>query len=204
MAVVQAVEPVLGTCPVCGRPVYAPEGVACDDCDPPEPDLWPEPPLFAGTGPALVRFVVPGSPKGAARHRTAMRGNRAVAFHAKDHVVAERDVTLSARAAAGSALLHDGPVTLHIVAWFARPQRLQRKKDRGTGSLPYVGKPDADNVAKLVMDGMTKAGVWRDDTQVATLVVERRYVGLHADGTPAGEARVEVLATTWSSAPPSE
>jgi hypothetical protein len=43
-APVGAVEPVLGTCPVCGRPVYAPEGVACDDCDPPEPGLWPEPP----------------------------------------------------------------------------------------------------------------------------------------------------------------
>lgn len=36
-------EAVLGTCPVCGRPVYAPEGVACDDCDPPEPDPEPDP-----------------------------------------------------------------------------------------------------------------------------------------------------------------
>lgn len=51
-APVGAVEPVLGTCPVCGRPVYAPEGVACDDCDPPTgdapptdtPPRWPFPP----------------------------------------------------------------------------------------------------------------------------------------------------------------
>lgn len=35
------VEVVWGTCPVCGRGVMGPEGVACDDCDPPAPGpMW--------------------------------------------------------------------------------------------------------------------------------------------------------------------
>lgn len=157
-----------------------------------------------GAAVALLRFVVPGSPQGARRHRTASRGGRAVAYHGKDHVLAERDVVTAAREAAGRALLCDGPVSVHIRAWFARPQRLMRKKDRGTGALPYTGKPDADNVAKLVMDGLTKAGAWRDDTQVSTLVVERLYVGLLPDGQPAREPRVEVVVLRWPDAPPSE
>ena len=34
-------------------------------------------------------------------------------------------------------------------------------------------KPDLDNLAKLMLDAMTKAGFWRDDSQIAILVLEK-------------------------------
>ena len=39
-----------------------------------------------------------------------------------------------------------------------------------------VGKPDADNLAKLYLDGLNGVA-WLDDSQVATLVAVKRYAG---------------------------
>jgi len=39
-------------------------------------------------------------------------------------------------------------------------------------------KPDADNYAKAVMDAMTKAGIWHDDSQVAFLAVKKQWGGI--------------------------
>lgn len=36
-----------------------------------------------------------------------------------------------------------------------------------------VTRPDVDNSTKLLMDVMTKLGYWHDDSQVASLVVEK-------------------------------
>ena len=36
-----------------------------------------------------------------------------------------------------------------------------------------VTKPDVDNIQKLLMDCMTAVGFWKDDAQVASLVVEK-------------------------------
>ena len=39
----------------------------------------------------------------------------------------------------------------------------------------YETRPDCDNVAKLLIDCMTKLGFWLDDAQVARLRVSKRY-----------------------------
>ena len=43
-----------------------------------------------------------------------------------------------------------------------------------TGKLAFP-KGDVDNYAKGILDVMTKAGVWQDDTQVIRLDVSKRY-----------------------------
>ena len=40
---------------------------------------------------------------------------------------------------------------------------------------PRGKKPDADNLAKSILDGLTKGGAWKDDGCVATLIVRKKY-----------------------------
>jgi Holliday junction resolvase RusA-like endonuclease len=57
----------------------------------------------------------------------------------------------------------DAPVALSITCMAQKPK---------TSKLPFP-KPDVDNYAKSVMDAMTDAGLWADDTQVQKLTVEK-------------------------------
>lgn len=141
-----------------------------------------------------LTFVVPGPPRGAQRHRVG-QGRRM--YHTAEHMQAEAQITaLACVAQAKSGGLRrwmlDGPVQLTLTAWFRRPERLRRKKDRGNELLRYTGKPDADNLSKVYMDALTKAGVWTDDTMVAELIVRRWYLPLDAAGQDVGDERVEV------------
>lgn len=46
-------------------------------------------------------------------------------------------------------------------------------------SAPYfkTSKPDSDKLARAILDALTGAGVYRDDSQVVRLSLEKRYVG---------------------------
>ena len=37
-------------------------------------------------------------------------------------------------------------------------------------------KPDLDNAQKLLMDCMTKAGFWKDDAEVSSMILEKFWV----------------------------
>ena len=71
----------------------------------------------------------------------------------------------------------DEPVSVSIVVVLPRPAYLSRVSKR-TGEplqpperVPHVSRPDCDNLAKSVLDGMS--GWWRDDCIVQRLVVEK-------------------------------
>lgn len=59
-----------------------------------------------------------------------------------------------------------GPVALRIECLFAMPPSWSKAKKAKHFGKPHTQKPDADNVAKAVMDGLTLAGVWPDDAVV--------------------------------------
>ena len=67
-----------------------------------------------------------------------------------------------------------GPIRVDIDAEFKRPQRLMRKKDPST-RMWNCSKPDLDNTVKTVLDAMVKAGVMKDDAQVADLRARSFY-----------------------------
>lgn len=111
-------------------------------------------------GDRLARgFVVPLPPHGKGRPRFV--GGRAVTPQAtRDY---EAAVALAARAAGLPRF--DGPVEVHVRAFYARPKRPVHR------DYP-LGRPDADNVAKCVLDGL------RDhfaDEHVVELHVQKRY-----------------------------
>lgn len=152
-------------------------------------------------GGCTLELVVPGKPYGARRPNVVRRGDRHFAVNPDSHVEHEERIRIAAEAAQGGPLgawvTIEGPVRVQIETWHHRPARLKRAADRGaylrTGSsTAYTGKPDADNVAKLVMDALTRAGTWRDDTQVSDLSVRRRYLDLGLDGVEIGIERTEV------------
>ena len=84
------------------------------------------------------------------------------------------------------------PLDVKIIAYFEVPKSYTKKRRINclAGLELPTKKPDIDNVAKIVMDGMnpkTKRnkqlhkmvevmrGIYHDDKQVTTLVVKKRY-----------------------------
>ena len=58
-----------------------------------------------------------------------------------------------------------GPLTVMLgVSWFRKGI---------TEVVPRTTKPDVDNLAKLILDAMTKAGYWYDDNQVCDLRITK-------------------------------
>lgn len=155
----------------------------------------------SGTGARLV-ITAPGLPVAQSRHRTqviALPGRRPFAHHyTPDRVMAwRRAVLAAARATPGyPAEPWTGAVRLSMEAFFERPQRLSRKSDPD-GPIRMNVRPDADNLAKAVMDALSppprrkKTGnaaideaarrervrgyLWLDDGQVHLGPVERWY-----------------------------
>ena len=83
------------------------------------------------------------------------------------------------------------PVTVRLAFWFERPLSHSTKKGvRQNAPHWHTQKPDADNLAKAVLDELTNRGLWKDDTQVASLVVTKRWGQL-----PGCAVEVDILAT---------
>ena len=66
-----------------------------------------------------------------------------------------------------------GPVCLRIECLFAMPVSWSKAKRAKHFGKPHTQKPDGDNVAKAVMDGLTLAGVWPDDAVVWSLEIRK-------------------------------
>ena len=75
----------------------------------------------------------------------------------------------------------ESPAGVDVIAVFARPQR-----HRFTGREWRKGTPDGDNVLKAVADGLQKAGVIHNDTQLVEWKVRSVY------GAEGETAHVEV------------
>ena len=117
-----------------------------------------------------LRFEVPGPPVPAGRARVTSRGaytpERTRAY---EHCVAAHAIAAVGRA---SSWPRDAEYAVTIELWHGDARRR-----------------DVDNGGKSVLDGLTRGGVWGDDSQVACLTVRR---GLDRE-RPRAEIRIEVL-----------
>lgn len=78
-----------------------------------------------------------------------------------------------------------GAVSVSLVFCFTRPKAHLNSKGALKPSAPAykVTKPDADKLARAVLDSLTIAGIIKDDALVNTLSVQKRYcVGTEAPG----------------------
>lgn len=116
-------------------------------------------------------------PIGKGRPRATTRGGHAVVY-TPSRTAAWEDAACVAimRQARGQVMA--GPLAVSIVAVFPRT-KAQLACDRagnvksGAGRLWHVKKPDADNVSKIVLDALVRAGVVEDDCAVVYLSVRK-------------------------------
>jgi Holliday junction resolvase RusA-like endonuclease len=125
-----------------------------------------------------------GDPKGQPRARAFARkmGAKHVA-RMYDSDVADAwkravDLGIERELKSAGALDPVGAFECKLAFFFRRPKSHYGKGGHVKASAPiyHVSKPDADNLAKLVLDRITRGGrIWRDDSQVAKLRVEKYW-----------------------------
>lgn len=117
-----------------------------------------------------VTFFVAGIPVPQGSKTAYVVGKRAVLTDANKATLKpwRAEVTRVARASwLDRAQLLGVPVHVRAVFVFERPKSVKR-------DAPSV-KPDVDKLARALLDAVTDAGVWKDDSQVTDLHVEKVY-----------------------------
>lgn len=133
----------------------------------------------------VFEVFVPGEPQGQPRARATIRAGHAAVYNPtkigkhgqqRQHPIVAWKHKLSLFIMVNTPREPlTGPVSLHLTFFGSRPQLLMKKK-ANPDEFPDTRKPDADNLAKAVMDVMKNCGVYNDDAQVWSLSVRKRYV----------------------------
>lgn len=124
----------------------------------------------------IVKFFIPGEPVPKGRGRAGVVNGHAHVFTPSKTRNYENFVKgLAAEAMRGRTPV-DGPVMVDITVWLPIPASMSRKHQVAAvdASLLPAKKPDIDNCAKSVTDGLN-AIVFCDDRQIVDLHVRKRY-----------------------------
>lgn len=140
-----------------------------------------------------IQIFVAGDPKGQPRPRAFARNGMVRMY---DPATAEGWKSAIADEWRRSASAHKtvtGPVSLTLRFYMPRPKSHFNSKGELKPTAPqyYERKPDADNLAKAVMDALTQLRAWQDDDQVVILKVVKQYCPSHESGY-AGSSGCEI------------
>jgi Holliday junction resolvase RusA-like endonuclease len=119
-----------------------------------------------------MRFVVPGKIRGKGRPRFVRHGNFVRTFTDANTVACEATVKHFASEAMRGRPLFEGPLWLSVTVWQLHPQSWSKK--RKAASVYVTGKPDADNILKLIGDACNGI-LWADDSQLADAHIVRKF-----------------------------
>jgi Holliday junction resolvase RusA-like endonuclease len=120
-----------------------------------------------------ISFTVRMIPTAKGRPRSFVRNGRAMMYTPAKTEQAERDfIALADAYAPAEPFL--GPVALSLRFVMPIPPSWPHKKR--VAALYHVSKPDLSNFVKTVEDALNRSGRWwRDDSQVAQLIVVKVY-----------------------------
>lgn len=131
-----------------------------------------------------ITFTVPGPPQGKGRHRTRVvqvRNGKSFATQyadqkTKDYEGLIRGLALRAMRECRVFDALQCPVRLEIMATFEVPKSWPKWKLEAAidGRISPTTKPDIDNVAKAICDGLNGVA-WIDDAQVVSISVWKVY-----------------------------
>lgn len=119
-----------------------------------------------------VSFTIPGRVGGKGRARAVARGKFVRLYTPEKTRSMEAMVRDFAAQAMRGHPLFDGPVRLTVFAFYHHPESWSKKRKAST--LWVTGRPDVDNICKLLGDSMNGI-VFRDDAQVASFHFDRVY-----------------------------
>lgn len=112
----------------------------------------------------MTRFKVAGKVRGKPRPRFSTVGGHARSYTPASQIEYERSIGKAYKDAGGVRI--DGPVSVLIVTH----RQLPKSTPKNVLMQPDTIKPDADNIAKTVLDGLN-GKAFKDDSQVTTLKV---------------------------------
>ena len=144
--------------------------------------------------PIDIRFTIPGPPVAKGRPKVYSRKKKNGQTFTRATTPKKTETYEAIVASAAAHAFEDVPYTVahpvrvELLIVLQRPKRLKRRKDPD-GLMPAPVRPDADNVAKAVLDGMEHGGAWTNDCVVTDLHVRKCY------SERTGKARVEVRVT---------
>lgn len=128
-----------------------------------------------------ISFFVPGKPRGKGRPRF-FKGHAVTDSKTREYeaLVGERaqaamnDLARAIGLKEADAII-DNPCDVDVIAFFAVPKSYSKvKRECALNQVLKPNKPDADNIAKIVLDGMNGIA-FSDDARVWRVVCEKRY-----------------------------
>jgi Holliday junction resolvase RusA-like endonuclease len=124
----------------------------------------------------MFQLFIEGSPRPQGSKKAFARGKSIVLVEANKELPAWREHMT--RMLQLKQLEHDTAFTtavnVALTFWLPRPKSVKRQYATGT----Y----DIDKLTRAVLDSITKAGVWRDDSDVVDLTVRKTYADTHEAG----------------------
>jgi Holliday junction resolvase RusA-like endonuclease len=118
-----------------------------------------------------VNFVIPKPPKGKERPRLTKRGQAYTPKPTKEYEKVVKESYLQV-----TDHVFEGAIKVTINAYHVIPQKDSKTLRAGKldGLIKATVKPDIDNVAKIILDGLNKVA-YNDDNQVIQLYVNKQY-----------------------------
>ena len=118
-----------------------------------------------------VVFVIKGEPRGKGRPRFTKRGHTYTDAKTKEY----ETLVMTSYLDSADGYKFTSPVKVIIMAHFKPPKKSKKVVgDMLNGHILPTKKPDVDNIAKIILDGLNGIA-WGDDTQVAYLCVSKYY-----------------------------
>ena len=116
-----------------------------------------------------TKFVIPGKPQGKARPRLSRHGT-----YTPNKTKEYEELVKYSYLQNDNRIRIDGSLSVTIYAYFELPKDTSKKKRAEMLNKPYTHKPDADNIAKIILDGLNGVA-YKDDSQISSLKVHKYY-----------------------------
>jgi Holliday junction resolvase RusA-like endonuclease len=123
-----------------------------------------------------VFFTIYGEPVAKGRPKFARRGNFVHTYTPPKTKTYEEEVHYMAACAMGASKPLEGAVEVYIYITHSIPASYSKKRKEAclSGLEKHLKKPDCDNTAKAVIDGMAGV-VMKNDSQITSLHITKVY-----------------------------